>query len=68
MAAMSTTAAAADGVAVAIHTLAYLVVMTTVAWLVYRRLGLSLLRTAWINVDWLWAGALVVTGVGVLLK
>lgn len=68
VAATSTTVAAAHGIAVAIHTLAYLVVMTTVAWLVYRKLGLSLLRTAWINVDWLWAGALVVTGVSVLLK
>ena len=68
VAATSATVAAAHGIAVAIHTLAYLVVMTTVAWLVYRKLGLSLLRTAWINVDWLWAGALVVTGVSVLLK
>jgi hypothetical protein len=68
MAAMSATVAAADGVAVAIHTLAYLVVMTLAAWLVYRRLGLSLLRTAWLNLDWLWAGALVVTGLSVLLK
>jgi hypothetical protein len=42
--------------------------MTLVAWIVYRRLGLSLLRKAWINVDWLWAAALVVTGVIVLLK
>jgi hypothetical protein len=37
------------------------------AWVVYRKLGLGLLRTAWFNVDWLWAGALVVTGVVVLL-
>jgi hypothetical protein len=42
--------------------------MTLAAWLVYRRLGLSLLRTAWLNLDWLWAGALVVTGLSVLLK
>jgi hypothetical protein len=34
---------------------------------VYRRLGLSLLRTAWFNLDWIWAAALVVTGVIVLL-
>jgi hypothetical protein len=53
--------------AVAIHTLAYLVVMTAAAWIVYRRLGLRLLRTAWINMDWVWAGALVVTGVVVLI-
>jgi hypothetical protein len=62
------TIAAADAMAVAIHTLAYLAVMTMAAWTVYRKLGLSLLRTAWINLDWVWAGALVVTGVIVLLK
>jgi hypothetical protein len=62
------TVAAADAVAVAIHTLAYLVVMALAAWVVYRKLGLTLLRTAWLNMDWLWAGALFVTGVVVLLN
>ena len=38
------------------------------AWVVYRKLGLSLLRKAWFNMDWLWAGALVLTGIVVLLK
>jgi len=42
-------------------------VMTLLAWTVYRKLGLRLLRTAWFNLDWLWAGALVVTGAVVLL-
>jgi hypothetical protein len=60
--------AAAGAVAVAVHTAAYFTVMTLVAWLVYRRFGLSLLRTAWFNLDWVWAGALVVTGVVVLLS
>ena len=68
MASMNTAVAAADGLAVAIHTLAYLVVMALAAWVVYRKLGLRLLRTAWLNMDWLWAGALFVTGVVVLLK
>jgi hypothetical protein len=54
--------------AVALHTLAYFTVMVLVAWVVYRKLGLGLLRKAWFNVDWLWAGALVVTGTVVLLK
>ena len=53
--------------AVGVHTLAYLLVMTLFAWTVYRKLGLRLLRTAWFNLDWLWAGALVVTGAVVLL-
>ena len=68
MAAMHTSVGTASWAAVAIHTLAYLVVMALTAWVVYRKLGLSLLRTAWLNMDWLWAGALVVTGVVVLLK
>ena len=54
--------------AVAVHTLAYFAVMTIIAWVVYRRLGLSLLRKAWLNMDWVRAGALVLTGLVVLLK
>jgi hypothetical protein len=54
--------------AVALHTLAYFTVMGLAAWVVYRRLGLDLLRKAWFNVDRLWAGALVVTGIVVLLR
>ncbi len=47
--------------ATAIHTLGYLLVMGLVAVLVYEKLGLRLLRTAWINLDLLWAGALILT-------
>ena len=54
--------------AVALHTLAYFTVMVLAAWVVYRKLGLGLLRKAWFNMDWLWAGALVLTGMVVLLK
>jgi hypothetical protein len=54
--------------AVALHTAAYFSVMALAAWIVYRKLGLSLLRKAWFNMDWLWAGALVLTGMVVLLK
>jgi hypothetical protein len=70
-AAMSTahpSLAAIDAIALAIHTLAYLAVTALVAWIVYRKLGLRLLRTAWLNVDWVWAVALVITGVVVLVK
>ena len=66
--AAATNGAAAGATAVAIHTLSYLVAMTLAAWVVYRKLGLSLLRKAWLNVDWAWAGALVLTGLVVLLK
>ena len=54
--------------AVGVHTVAYLLVMTLAAWVVYRKLGLAFLRTAWFNLDWVWAGALVITGVAVLLR
>jgi hypothetical protein len=66
--AATTMSAANGGIAVAIHTLSYLVVMTLAAWIVYRKLGLSLLRKAWLNMDWVWAGALVLTGLVVLLQ
>ena len=54
--------------ALGVHSLAYLTVTTFAAWIVYRKLGLALLRTAWFNLDWLWAGALVVTGIVVILQ
>lgn len=47
----------------AVHTGAYLLVTGLVAILVYEWLGLRLLRTAWINLDLLWAVALIVTGI-----
>jgi hypothetical protein len=46
-------------VGIALHVLAMLAVMGVVAVLVYDRLGLKVLRTAWINTDRLWAGAFV---------
>jgi hypothetical protein len=68
VASVTTSGAAGDAMAIAVHTMAYLAVMTLAAWIVYRRLGLSLLRTAWFNMDLAWAGALVVTGIVVLLR
>jgi hypothetical protein len=55
-------------IALGIHTSAYLLVTALAAWIVYRKLGLRLLRTAWFNLDWLWAGALVITGAVVLFS
>lgn len=56
--------AGVDGVLVALlHTAAYLAVAGGVAWVVYRRLGLRLLRSAWINVDAIWATALIATAI-----
>jgi hypothetical protein len=45
-----------------IHTLGYLSVTALIALLVYRKFGLSLLRQGWINLDLVWAVALIVTG------
>jgi glucan phosphoethanolaminetransferase (alkaline phosphatase superfamily) len=50
------------GLAVVVHTFAMLLVMATVAWIVYRRLGLAVLRRSWINFDLIWAVALLVVG------
>jgi hypothetical protein len=48
-------------VASLVHAAGYLVVTGVIAVVVYERLGLRLLRTAWINLDAIWAAALVVT-------
>lgn len=50
-------------VATAVHSAGYLLVTALLGWLVYARLGLSVLCTAWVNLDLVWAGALVATGV-----
>ncbi len=53
--------------ATGIHTIAYLAVTGLVAWVVYSKFGLTILRKAWLNLDAVWAGALVVTSVVILL-
>ncbi len=53
--------------ATVVHTVAYLAVTGLVAWVVYRKLGLALLRKAWLNFDLVWAAALVATGLVTLL-
>ncbi|HWR34592.1 MAG TPA: hypothetical protein VN622_01830 [Clostridia bacterium] len=53
--------------ATGVHTISYLAVTGLVAWVVYRKFGLALLRTAWFNLNLVWAAALVVTGLVTLL-
>src|SRR3954468_24567138 len=53
--------------ATGIHTIAYLAVTGLVAWVVYRKLGLAILRKTWFNFDLIWAAALVATGLVTLL-
>ena len=50
-----------------VHTVAYLAVTGLLAWVVYRKLGLALLRKAWLNFDLVWAAALLATGLVTLL-
>jgi hypothetical protein len=52
--------------ATVLHTLAYLAVAGLIAIVVYEKLGLSLLRKAWINLDLIWAITLIATGTFVL--
>src|SRR5438874_3678499 len=65
------TAAAASPLAAllatAVHTSAYLAVTGLIAWVVYSKFGLAILRKAWLNLDAVWAAALVVTSVVSLL-
>lgn len=49
-----------------LHTAAMLIVAGAIALVVYYKLGLSLLRRAWFNLDWLWAFALVISGTAAL--
>ena len=49
-------------VIVLVHTGAMFLVMGTIALAVYEWIGLKILRSAWINLDTLWAGALVAAG------
>lgn len=45
-----------------LHTLAMIVSGVTIAWLVYRYLGLRFLKQSWINLDAVWGASLVLTG------
>ena len=54
--------AAAVAVGVGLHLLAMVTVMATVALVVYTKVGVEILRRAWINTDALWAAAFVGAG------
>jgi hypothetical protein len=44
-----------------LHTVAYVAIAGAIAWVVYQRLGLRFLRRAWINLNVVWALALIAT-------
>ena len=51
-----------DALALSLHTAAMLAVMAAVALVVYQRLGVAVLRRAWVNFEVVWAAVLVLTG------
>ena len=60
-------AGAGDGLvtsllAVGLHTAAMLAVGGTLALIVYHKVGVDILRNAWLNIDLIWIGALGITG------
>jgi hypothetical protein len=52
--------------AVALHTTAMLTITGAIAVIVFEWMDLSVLRSAWINLDLIWTGSLAVTGILVL--
>ena len=52
-----------EGRGITLHVAAMLAVMAVVALMVYDHVGVSVLKKAWINLDWVWAGASALAGV-----
>jgi hypothetical protein len=50
-----------------VHTAGYLLVTGAIAVIVYEKVGLRFLRSMWVNLDLVWAVALIVSGVATLL-
>jgi hypothetical protein len=48
--------------AVGLHSIAMLAVAAVLAVVVYQKLGVEILRRAWLNLDFIWVGALAITG------
>jgi hypothetical protein len=52
---------------VGLHTLAMVLVTTAVAFAVYRWAGVAILKSAWINIDFLWTLLLAAVGIWLLV-
>jgi hypothetical protein len=63
----SALAAPEAAVGILLHVAAMLAVMGVVAVVVYEKVGVEILRKAWINTDGIWAGAFILAGVITLL-
>ena len=55
-------APSAELAAVGLHTAAMFLVMAAIAVVVFEKVGLAILRRAWVNLDLVWAVALIATG------
>jgi hypothetical protein len=53
--------------ATGLHAVGYFAVTAFMAVLVFEKLGVGILRRAWINLDVIWAAALIVTGIVTLM-
>jgi hypothetical protein len=53
---------AAGGLALLLHVASMMLVMAIVSVVVYEKLGVAILRNAWLNTEWLWAAAFVMAG------
>ena len=54
--------------ATGLHAVGYLAVTAFIAVLVFEKLGVGILRRAWLNVDLIWSAALVATGALTLMQ
>jgi hypothetical protein len=54
-------------VAAMIHTAGYLLVTGAIAVVVYERVGLRFLRSAWLNLDLVWGVALIMSGIATVV-
>jgi hypothetical protein len=56
----------ADALGVLLHVAAMLVVMAVIAVVVYEKLGVEILRRAWVNTDRIWAVTFVLAALATL--
>jgi hypothetical protein len=47
---------------VGVHTFGYVLTAAAIALIVYTKIGVRFLRTGWVNLDLVWAAALILTG------
>jgi hypothetical protein len=50
------------GLALLLHVASMMAVMAVVAVVVYEKLGVAIVRQAWLNTEWIWAAAFVMAG------